>query len=241
MRLNPLTTSFLLTALVSSVLPAMPVRAQGQISLAFDTLPSEQGWAYSAGAPGDSTDYYSVDGTMLTQDTMSLPVGTGTLNGALWQRPNVVASSGAITLTVQARVTAVEGNPNDTTYGYGFAFYVRTGTESYSVGITPTEVRDGHLQVVFMGDNSSVSHEYRLEIDPGTGFTLYRDDVEIGAGTGTPSTASELLLGDASNVANARAEVSMYEFLQEGPTSIGGEAGVMSWGKVKARFRGVNE
>jgi hypothetical protein len=93
------------------------------IDLDFTSLPSTQGWTYSAvgvhnGQPEASI--YAVDGTALLEN--SLGKGIDNVGGAaFYSIANVLCTNLDVSFKVRARVLEIEGNTSFANYGYGFS------------------------------------------------------------------------------------------------------------------------
>jgi hypothetical protein len=78
-----------------------------------------------------------------------------------------------------------------------------------------------------MADNT-IFHDYRLEVTPGVGYTLFMDGALLGSGLPRffpqpdPDNlgANELVFGDSTRCQGALAEVASYTFIQGFPVTI---------------------
>jgi hypothetical protein len=94
-----------IVGLMVAIGAASPAQAQG-VQLAFDTLPSAQGWTYITSGPDESS-IFSADGTTLHQNSLGTSLGPeGTV--AYYTLNNVVDPTQLFTLTVRARVLLSE-------------------------------------------------------------------------------------------------------------------------------------
>jgi hypothetical protein len=184
--------------------------ANGTITLDFNSLPSAQGWTYVTGNSGIlETNVFSVDGSMLHMDTMS--VGFTGLGYKLF---NVVDPQLPFTLSVRARVTAYvvqsPGNP------YGFDLSVLTGSEQFEIGISPNRIMGGAGDQLFSTTiDVTQFHDYRIEGTPGGSFELFVDNVSLGTAFPRPiNQPGELFFGDGTAGANARVDIANYSFVQ---------------------------
>ena len=180
-------------------------------ALAFETLPSAQGWIYGAfGSTAPETSVFSVAGGVLTQTTMGL--GDGGLN--LYERLGIVDATKPFALTVTARVLGQEGDPTD---AFGFAFGIATSTEQPAIGLRTDGIYDSLGNKLSGSIDTTQFHEYRLESTPEVGYRLFVDGVLLGSGPNVPrSTPTDpfVFLGDASGTSNASAEITGLSFMQ---------------------------
>jgi len=212
------------TLSVITILPAARAEAQEPITLNFTSLPSAQGWTYFSRSGTDEHSVFSVDGSMLHQDTMSTPcVEQDGDPFALCDRDyytmgGVVDPSLPFVLEVRARVLA-ENQPPFQPFGFGFA--VTSGTESVVIFLGPSVIRilDATLEhAQEIPYDNQVFHTYRVEgsfVDGG--WRLLVDNTPVASGTALPADpcgCAGLLLGDVDAGGNARADVSSYRFFQ---------------------------
>lgn len=183
--------------------------AQTNIILAFDSLPSDQGWTYFQGDVPEAS-VFSAIGTSLVQNTIGIGFGDG--KAPNYARFGIVDGSQPFVLTVRARVLAYEGT--DT---FGFFFDVRTAApnQEYAIGFTTSLVTDPLGNSVAL--DTTAFHDYVLTATPGSNYSLYIDgQLRL---TGPPSSTGGALnaiqIGDGNNqFANAHAEITQFIFSQ---------------------------
>jgi hypothetical protein len=184
-------------------------------ALAFDSLPSAQGWDYIAGGNNTEpeTTIFSVSDSMLHQDSIgALLSGNG---GNRYQMEHPVSSWFTSSLEVRARITADEGSPESNSNGFFFGVETAAG-EQCGIGLSTSRIQAvGGVELATGVDNTQF-HDYLLRCTPGVGLELYRDGVFVGAAPldSIPVGPSILKLGDSTGATNARADVTRYEFTQ---------------------------
>jgi RHS repeat-associated protein len=188
-----------------------PPATDGIVELAFDALPSTQGWAY--GASGNSvpeTSVFSIDGTTLYQNSIGVGfAGQGSNRYNYW---GVVDPSLPFVIELRARVLQEEGDVLRNSFG--FCFGVFTGIEEFGVAVGTAQIQTNLGIFRDVGDNTSFRN-FRLEGAPGEGYKLFVDGVLIAAGPATPTNfTNSLYLGDGTGGTNARADVTFYRFSQ---------------------------
>jgi hypothetical protein len=223
-----------LYALLALGLLVAPTARATDIPLAFGSLPSAQGWAFtSGGIVTTEAASFSLSGNTLVMDTMGEPLaGSGT--SAFYQQPGVVLSNQSIVIQLRARVTNFEGNFSNQFVGGGFAFGFAQGTTDWQMGITPTQIRNVNGAILSTAYDNAQFHDYRLEWDPPSTVRYYVDDTLISSAAGGLSAAlNRIHLGDVTGASNARAEITQFRFLQGAATP----AGATSWGRIKSLYR----
>lgn len=201
---------------------AIPGTAQAAfLSLGFDSLPTAQGWTYSAtgtGAGIPQSQVFTATGTSLIQDTRGTGIGESGQN--LFQRAVSLTPFQRFNLTMVARVTETEGTSGRARVGFSFGLSTSEGL--YQFGIS----RDGYARVESVGTVQTGSLGPDYDPDVFNTFTLRRGigSVVLEA-NGVFLLAFEsqynlgidrLLLGDGSGPGNARAEIQSYVFQTEG-------------------------
>ena len=184
-------------AVFAIVAASMPAAAN--IDLAFDSLPTAQGWSYQGTFPEVSA--YSVDGTTLHLDTMSLSDATA-----------VYAMSGVINptlpFTVQTRARLIDSD------GGRLFFSNWTGGELFQLVLFLDKVR---VQGSDYPLDCTVFHDYRFECNPTVGAELYVDNNLLDSFTPNPSAmANSILFGDGAVNPNSNlvAQITRYSFQQ---------------------------
>ncbi len=190
------------------------------------SLPSTQGWTYSAhGTSRSEEDAFSIQGSVqdciLHQNTLGM--GYQNQGNAGYTLSDVVDATKPFILKIRAKVTQEE-QANDYNH-WGFCFEVDTGSEAFGIGISPNVIAaldDWRSDKVLTNsiDNTEF-HDYRLEATPGVGYKLYVDNVLVGSGL--PRSQSDIpdweglnriYLGDGTGGCNAIADVASFEFTQ---------------------------
>jgi len=229
----------LVTAALFSSAPALA--APLDIQLGFASLPSAQGFTYSAvGAHAGVAEatVFSVSGGVLTQNTIGQSNGI-TGGSIFYQITGIVTTTEAKQIRVRARVLQSQGSANDVNGLAGLFFGFNTGAVQYGFGLTPTRVAylGGGVMVLVAGtfDNSTLFHDYVFDWTPPNSWQIRRDGVLIQSGTtGFAFASSRLMFGDGSGGANAHAEITAYRFLQGVPTT---STEPTTWGSVKGLYR----
>ena len=143
--------------------------AQAQtLILGFDSLPSSQGWTY-IGFPLTETEAFAVNGTTLTQTT----VGSG-LSIALYRMEDIVFPSKRMTLSFTARVLEVEDQG-------GFSFFIVDPALGHSVSMNENQV---FLFDQVLTLDTTVFHDYVLEMHPGGDYEFFVDGALSATGVG---------------------------------------------------------
>ena len=184
------------------------------IELAFDTLPSAQGWGYET-LPVSTvaeTSVFSLAPGMLVQNTVGLGDGRNyyaRYDGLDWTRP--------FSIELRSRLTQDVGSPNRPGGPLGaFAIAARTGTESYAIVFRPNIIQNNAEEVIHSGFDTSQFHNYQLDVTPGVGYQLFVDGVFVHAGAPFALAATpHLFIGDPTFYVQARAEVSAYRVTQQ--------------------------
>jgi hypothetical protein len=201
--------------------------------LTFASLPSAQGWSYTAvgsHAGAVEIDIFAVGGGVLVQNTMGQPVGAG--GGIMYVRNGGITTTEAKRIAVSMRCLAVEGSTGHGGVWFGFS---NSGGQ-YGFSVTPTQI--SVLQSTFTAladtyDNTQF-HEYVFDWSPDGTWLLYRDTVLIHSGSGGfPFGADQVTFGDGTGGANAQAEIRAYRFFQELPTAVTSS----TWGRLKSLYR----
>jgi hypothetical protein len=209
------------------------------VLLSFSTLPSAQGWTYTASgshAGAAEAAIFSVDGTRLIQDSMG--ESNGVSGGSiLYARANGITTTETKRIVVRGRCLAQEGSASATLGQGGLYYGFTTGSVQYGFGFTTSRlfVLQPSGTVVLPGtyDNTQF-HDYAFLWSPGGTWSLTRDGAPAGSGSGGFAvTANRIFLGDGTGGANAQAETSYFRFTQDLPTP----AVATTWGRVKAMFR----
>ncbi|MAG92205.1 MAG: hypothetical protein CMJ48_00420 [Planctomycetaceae bacterium] len=181
------------------------------ITLDFATLPSAQGWIFSGedigGGPLLDSDVYSVDGTTLTQDMVG---GDG--DDAQYRLLGALDAGMSTTLRLRARVTDYEPG-SGASFGLGFQVTVYDGAWVWQLIFTDEQV--GLTNSARFDVDTSVFHDYRLEMRPDGTADLLIDDVLRESSTGNAIGFNAVVFGDsASSGENADAEITEFSLTQ---------------------------
>lgn len=183
------------------------------ISLDFNSLPSAQGWIYENDGTGlPETDVFSVNGTLLYQDTVN--TSAGEFNAWYYRLPNVVDPNLPFVLEVRARIIQEEhSDPNNTC---GFCFLIDTGTELFGIGLGINQITDAFNNTMSSTVNTTLFHTYRLEATPGVGYQFYVDNVWVASGPPRAIVGvNSLVFGDITRGPNAIGEITQLSFQQQ--------------------------
>ncbi len=227
-------------AIALCVASAAPVALAGplHVTLGFSSLPSAQGFTYTASGSHAGvleSSVFAAGGGVLSQNTIGQANGTAG-GGLYYQRTGGVTTGETKQLRVRARCTAVQGttaNPNG--FG-GLAFGFANGATQFDFGLTPTKlcILSGSSQVALAGtyDNTQF-HDYVFEYASASLQRLYRDGVLVFSGaSGGALAVNRIFFGDTTGGANAAGEVAGFEFVQDLTT----DAVPSTWGRIKSTF-----
>lgn len=233
----------LVATLFASLLLLAPagwaLAAPMDVPLSFASLPSAQGWTYSASgshAGVAEATVYSVSGGTLFQNTMGQYMGVNG-GGILYLRNNGITTTETKRIHVRARCLAQQGAYVAPQGEGGLIFGFATGSVQYAFGLTTgavTILGPGGTSVVATTSNMQF-RDYDFEWAPGGSFQLYRDGVLVHSGSGGFAlAANRLLIGDGTGGANAQGEITEYRFSQDLATP----ALPASWGRIKGLYSG---
>jgi hypothetical protein len=213
--------------------PAAPGAAPLEYLLTFASLPSAQGWTYTAlgsHASAVEPDIFSVGGGVLVQNSMGQPVGAG--GGIMYVRNGGITTTETKQILVSMRCLEVEGATGHGGVWFGFS---NSGGQ-YGFSVTPTEISvlQSSFTVIAGTFDNTQFHDYVFDWSPGGTWQLYRDAVLITSGSGGfPFGADQVTFGDGTGGANARAEIREYRFTQDLTTAASGT----TWGRLKSLYR----
>ena len=204
----PNTKTFAFTlCLAALALAIASTPAAADIDLAFDSLPSAQGWTYNGSVPEGGA--YTADGTTLHLDTLS----SGDAQAA-YSMSGVVNPALPFTLHTRARLIDSDGG--------AVAFSHSTGAEIFQLALFLDEVR---VQGIDYPLDCTVFHDYRFECNPTVGAELYVDNNLLDSFSPIPSAvANSILFGDGAGNPNSNvmAQITRYSFQQiPEPTTLG--------------------
>jgi hypothetical protein len=181
------------------------------VTLGFNSLPSAQGWTYSAEGPSHSTqlesNIWSTDGTTLTMSTMGSPLVPPSQN--TYAQNGIMNTVNPFDVTWRSRVVESEG-----TVAGGWGVGVAVGAQQFTVGFITNAILIDGSQIPF---DATAFHEYRLTGKPGTNtFSLYIDNILFANGRSFSKFAvgNYVLFGDLTGGANARAQLQALTFRQ---------------------------
>ncbi len=193
------------------------------ISLNFNTLPSTQGWTYSAvqgtygnflPSPVTESSVFSVQHGILTQNT----IGQGLL-GASYSVKNFADFSLPYTINVTARLLATENGDN-----YGFEFGTHENTYVTAIDFHNGYVSDGYSSTKAYID-TTVFHNYEMDVSTDGSYKLFIDGNFAFSASGInspyiiPDNLKQIIyFGDATpDGSNAYGQISSYTFSQVSP------------------------
>lgn len=173
------------------------------INLAFDSLPTDQGWLYQGDVPESSV--FSINGTTLKQNTL----GQGNIH-SIYFIPNIIDPSTPFTVSVRARILQ-----SDAASSLPFSFVSFTGIEIFQAVLGLDKVRIQGQD--FFLDNTQF-HDFRFEALPGIGSSFFVDNNLLANFSPFPTsvTTNSILFGDGSAYPNSNgvAEIQRYTFTQ---------------------------
>jgi hypothetical protein len=149
----------------------------GTVSLSFSSLPSAQGWSFVSDGVPEASVFSIVGGNTLAQNT----TGIGG-QAAYYTLGGVVAPNVPFSLSFTARLLVEETSPGLGPFG-AFTVFVQTGVETYGIGLGPDRIAGITQLVLSTSIDTSVFHDYRLEVTPGVRYEVFVDNVFIGAGS----------------------------------------------------------
>jgi hypothetical protein len=218
---------FLAVAL-AGVFLSIPAQAL-TVNLAFNKLPSAQGWTFSAKRWGEppvavtipESSVFSVSNGILHQNTL----GQNDLE-AIYVLNNYVNPNKPYSITVKARLLAQDSG----TEPYSFDFGVQTNVWFTGFAIGIGEIWDQHGTLIANGIDTSVFHTYRFDGTPDGSYTFYIDGKYVNKGTAglfsslpypfsIPPTEAMIYFGDGTpSGSNAKGEIASYTFTQPSVT-----------------------
>ncbi len=229
-------TSACVVPLALALAAASASAATQSFTLGFATLPSAQGFAFTPSGSHTGaieSNIFSLSGGALVQNSMGQ--GYGVSGGGILYvgLSGLINASEPKQLRMTARCLQVEGSGGGALGQQGFAAGFTTGSVQYDISLTPTQIYalgpSGAVLVAGTYDNTNF-HEYLLEFTPPGTQRIYRDGTLLFTSTsGFSVAASRVFIGDGTGGANARAEITALQFLQNYATA----ARPSSWGRVK--------
>lgn len=206
---------------ILGLLMTPPASRAGEFSLDFNTLPSSQGWTFTQlGQPAPESDVFTVSGGVLRQNTIGIG-GGGEAGTAAYRLYDVIDPVRPYSISMRARVLQEERFPPFAPL-FGFTFGGFNGFEEVAIGFTLSSIQTidgwyGGRDPILM--DTTRFHDYRLEVQPGVKYDLLVDSVLVASGKpyAAPfdvSFPNALVLGDGTGGANARAEITRFDFSQ---------------------------
>jgi len=177
------------------------------IELDMTSLPSAQGWTYETGNPAvPETTIFSADGTYLNMNSM----GQGSYPTAAWFTYNLYSGidfARPYEIRSTARINAAEG---DTVY----YLYSETSDRWVNIITYPGSIFAVDQGTIYTGNMMGDFHDYRLVVNPGSGFSFYLDNSFIYSGPlyDRPSFPNHVGFGDGSGHPNTNANVDFAAF-----------------------------
>lgn len=206
------------------------------VVLSTATLPSAQGWTYTATGPthGDDVEsaIWSTNGTTtITMNTMGQGLVSPSSN--MYIMSGIVTGTYPITLNWTSRVTASEGVAAG---GYGFSVDFNTGGEGIIVGFSTSHLTVGTATPVAF--DATAFHDYRIEFTPGSStFSFYIDNAFHSNGNVLATGTSRLAFGDGTGGANTTAQITALTFTQVPEPSVSALLMFGAWGLIMRRCR----
>lgn len=208
------------------------------VTLAFTSLPSAQGWTYSTtGVLAPESPTWGASGGILSMDTMPYAFGGSGGTTSYYARNGIVSASEPLVIECRGRVLESEDD-GGAFIGGGFAVGFGDGTTVWQMGISPGSIRNVVGTVLSSAFDNTQFHDYRLEWTPPSTLEYYVDGTLISAdGTGLALALNRIHVGDVTGAANARAEVTYYRFRQGAATGVAEPPTAARWSRVKALYR----
>lgn len=193
-------------ALVAAVSISSASYAAADITLAFASLPTAQGWSYYSDLSLPESSIFSISNGALIMD--STPG-----NGEYYYMNDAIDTSTA-TFSLTAQTKIVSG-------GYTMSFYFGNGSVSGAIYLSPDSIlyqtSSGGFQTLASTDNTT-SRNYHIQGDFSTsGYSVFVDSFEVGTGDFFPYSINQLIIGDAGSTGSGVAELTAYRFLQPIP------------------------
>lgn len=217
----------ILLATVSPLLFAATSRANVDITLDLNSLPSAQGWTYHTESGTTEGSVFSVGGGLLHQNSFGAGDSWYSLDG-------LVDLALPFVLSLRVRLNGEEGGSAGN--AFGFAAGLATGTEidMFGLGLNRLQVdHDPNGQPVHTGLSTGPEfHDYRMEGGGGApDFRVYVDGVLLDTGPNREfAYYNSLRFGDLTFGPNADVDIASLEFHQavpEASTALLGVAGLM--------------
>lgn len=194
------------------------------IALDMCSLPSSQGWTYvSPWNTRSEADAFSIrdsgQGCYLYQNTIGIPFQNQDSNAYI--RYDVVDPTKPFEIKIRAKILQEQmASGSGYVNHYGFCFGAGTGTEDIGIGlgtdtITATESENAN-KILATGQDNGIFHDYRLNVSPATGYSLYVDGDLLASGSPRIGEGqNRIYFGDGTGGCNAEAEIESFEFQQE--------------------------
>ena len=185
------------------------------VSIAMDSLPSAQGWAY--------TQSYTTfpESNVFTLQDGQLHINTiekGLFSCGYQYTNFAMSSSSPFSFSMRVALRGYEVREAGSRTGFGIFFW--SGTEVYLLALNAdglsTQVLHGFPDSNLIPFDTGLMHDYRMEVVPGTGYKLYVDDVlvDVGVGQNDTSATNTVVFGDLAGASNSAADIASFSFFQ---------------------------
>ncbi len=193
------------------------------VKMTFDKLPSAQGWEYFNSVfvpPSPETQVYAVDGKKLAINSMGCECAGLSGSYRLCTDPayrmyDVIDETQPYVITVRARV--IQNKRPYPPYGEatGFGFGAFAGNQTVFVTLNTNVLRIGGDDGSRWNFDGTKFHDFRLEVIPDEGYTLYIDGNKFTSGRlFSEPGLNHLALGNNTGYEPINAEVTQFEFTQ---------------------------
>ena len=187
-----------------------------EIVLDFDSLPTEQGWTFHATPHWIANNFFSLESSVLTMDSMGLGYGGGSGAGSYLLYDEV--SMEPFTLSFRARCLEEEINAGRTAQSFYVGLYAGAQYFWISLGTDQIAVGAGNDRADYTPFDNTVFHDFVLEGVPGMNeYTIKIDDdpsLTIHGESPWYIAQNYIFFGDGSSSGNARVEITALSFCQ---------------------------
>lgn len=216
------------------------------VGLDFNSLPSAQGWTYESTSgfggvgtgPAESA-IMSVSGGTLVGDTYTNYSTSSLVTARYRNYTSGIDFSRAFTIAVRSRVTDYETPSHLTNNHFGFMFGVDTGTKLYQFGMNTGGIQAADNSILGSLD-TTMFHDFLVEIDPEVGYNLYVDNSFFASGTGSDYIQpTSVYFGDGTRDPNSRFEMTEFTLSQDdaNPVPVPGALSLMLAGLLVGTVR----
>ena len=204
----------MLSAIVAAGVSISSAQASLITELAFDSLPSAQGWTLEKSGPhanDTETSLFAVDGSRLQQTTVGFGQGSNSPGQATYRydTPIEFEDNTVVSLFFTTQVVRHEQTVQDFSFAAHRFTLVHDG-QAALVGIKPTELSAMRSYFTPTGFDGTAVNAYRLTMDTQTNsyeFYLNGNLVRSGSTEGS-GLADGIFILDGTGTANADANVS---------------------------------